>query len=367
VKQNADLAHPFPLGSILVMALILRIAAVCLTLPIAHVNLADYVQIHDGRDYVAYARALDTSTLRQAHHWVTVRFPGFPVAVYFLGLIMGKSWGLAALILNIGGALFAIYLFDKIFKHRWATLYFSIFPPSWFLFSSINATEGFFLFVNLLGIYLIWNRARPCAGYLILGISALVRPFAAFVIAALLISELLRGERLKRLTYAILAALPMLIWLSFCRLYYGSFFHNVDEYSQIWNRQVFDLPFRALIRSSIHSRDIPKLALVWGTVAFGILAALLAFRNWLDERTSLKWTTLASWQILSLLFYCSLASSNPFTSIDRYILTALPAQMFSVSDLIPKKRGIFYIAAILTLLIVLHWNKNHFARLAGTL
>ena len=363
-KKEAAQAQ-FSLGQILVMALLLRVAGIVLTLQIAQVSLPYYLEIHDGRDYIAFARALDNSTLRQSRQWVNVRFPGFPLAVYVLGLILGKAWGMAALVLNIGGALAAIYLFDRIFQNRWATLWFSIFPPSWFLFTSLNATEGFFLFANLWGIYLIWNRKRIHLGYVILGISALVRPFAVFVIAAFLLGDFLRKRSWRVTLPALLCSLPMLLWFGFCRIYYGSFFHNVNQYADIWDYRVFDWPFKALILHSLENPRILKLCLVWGTVLFSVVAAFHAVRNWLHEIRSDKWFVLAFWQIFSCLFYFSLSSSNPFTSIDRYILTALPAQIASLGSWIPKRKIFFYIIAIPTMMIVVYWNRNHFLQLAA--
>lgn len=365
LEKKEDARAPFSLAQILVMALILRVAGIVLTLQIAQVRLPDYLEIHDGRDYIAFAAALDHSTLRQSRQWVNVRFPGFPLAVYLLGLILGKAWGVAALVLNIGGALAAIYLFDRIFHNRWATLWFSIFPPSWFLFSSLNATEGFFLFLNLWGISLIWNNKRPHLGYVILGISALVRPFAIFAIAAILLGEFLRSRSWRIFLPAFLCSVPMFLWLGFCRIYYGSIFHNVNQYADIWGYQVFDWPFKALILHSLENPRILKLCLVWGTVLFSLVATFHALRNWLHERGSDKWFVLAFWQIFSCLFYFSLSSANPFTSIDRYILTALPAQIASLESLIPKRKIFFYVVAIFTLMIVAYWNRNHFVQLAA--
>jgi len=365
LEKKEEHRRPFSLGRVLVMALILRVAGIALTLQIAGVSLPEYLEIHDGRDYIAFAAAMDTATLRQSRQWVNVRFPGFPLAVYFLGLILGKAWGLAALLLNIGGALAAIYLFDRIFHNRWATLWFSIFPPSWFLFSSLNATEGFFLFVNLWGISLIWNNKRPHLGCVILGISALVRPFAVFAIAAILLGEFLQTRSWRIFLSAFLCSVPMLLWLGFCRIYYGAIFHNVNQYSDIWGNQVFDWPFRALVFHSLKNPRILKLCLVWGTVLFSLAAAFLALRKWFHDKRSDTWFVLAFWQIFSCLFYFSLGSANPFTSIDRYILTALPAQIASLESLAPRRKIFFYIVAILTLMIVVYWNRNHFVHLAA--
>ena len=364
-EEQHERCEPFPLGYILAVALFLRITAILITLQASGVGLDDYLQIHDGRDYIAFAQALDEGSLDGSRQWVRVRFPGFPIMVYLLGLVLGKSWGIAGLFCNLAGAVLAVCLFDKIFKNRWATLYFSIFTPSWFLFSSINGTEGFFLFVNLLGLYLAWDREKPIPGYLVLGLSALVRPFAVFVILALLVSRP-KGKNLPRtILHALFAGAPMLLWLVFCRLYYGSFLHNVSQYADIWEHRVLDWPFFALVRHSLKNPRVLKLGLVWGTVAFSLMAMVSALKRWIADRSSQFWQTLAWWQVFSCIFYFSLASSNPFTSIDRYILTALPAQVFSLYHLIPKKKWPFFILAFLTLLVFMYWNRNHFAQLAS--
>jgi|GEM_PF-5971793 len=365
VTQKSEQGFYFPLLHILVFALVLRVIGILLTLQVSGASFAEYLDIHDGRDYIAFARALDSGSLKDARQWVVVRFPGFPFAVYVFGLILGKAWGMAALVLNIGGALLAIFFFDRIFRNRKATLYFSIFTPSWFLFSSINATEGFFLFLNLLGLYLIWNKNKHALGYLVLGLSALVRPFGVFVIAALIIWGLVRKKKSEYFIYALISGLPMLCWLCFCRIYYGSFFHNVSQYSDIWEHRMLGLPFKALLVNSIRNPRILKLCLVWGTVIFSIMATVFSGRYLLKNPVSEKWGVVFLWQFFSCMFYFSLSSSNPFISLDRYILTALPAQLISVSGIFPKRRFFFFVAAVLTLFIFLYWNRNHFIRLAA--
>lgn len=52
-KKEAAQAQ-FSLGQILVMALLLRVAGIVLTLQIAQVSLPYYLEIHDGRDYIAF-------------------------------------------------------------------------------------------------------------------------------------------------------------------------------------------------------------------------------------------------------------------------------------------------------------------------
>ena len=164
---------------------------------------------------------------------------------------------------------------------------------------------------------------------------------------------------------ALVCSAPMLLWLGYCRIYYGSFFHNVNQYADIWGNEVLDAPFKALIVHSLKNPRVLKLCLVWGTVLFCLAATFCALGRWLRERTSEKWFVVAFWQIFSCLFYFSLSSANPFTSIDRYVLTALPAQMISLESWIPKRKIFFYIVAILTLMIVAYWNRNHFIQLAA--
>lgn len=351
---------------IAVLAIAVRLAVIVATAIYTGWSLTDIANLHDGPSYLRVAGGMLDPTAVVAHLDRRV-FIGYPALIAGAGLAhvplpiaaLAISWIASAVVAVTAAQLFA----DR--RIGWALIFF---PPSFLIFSSLAMSEATMLALVGVGLYLIMRREWYAAGALALGLAGLIRPVACFaVIAALAVighrwllerrevrrihtiqpefetkmgREQLRAGILVSLIAGTVVAAGFLV-LHFWR---GDALEGVKIYASsedTFAGQVLSWPFASLIMTPLKT-PVPlwKVGYVWSYVLFVVVGCILAGRRMWSLRHSEAFdlSLLAGvWLFGNTIFVLCTGSVWGFHYFDRHILAAIPALLWTYSDLYPRR------------------------------
>jgi Gpi18-like mannosyltransferase len=329
-----------------------RLIIILLTIVLFSVSLIQYTNLHDGKEYKNYAKAIAEFNVQNLPSDTTRLYPGYPLIINLISEPLGFS--LSSILVTIIFSIASVFLFYKITNHKWLSLYFSIFTPSWLLFSSLAMSEGLFVFLSLLAIYL-FSKSRFAFSFLALGFNTIVRPVGILLfLPMLLIMILEKRNRWIILSSIIIYLLFPLFWLISSQIVWGNMGQNIIKYIEL----DFSLPFASLISGTLsHNVSIMKKILVWGNILLGVVALIILIHKYLGKQDSFI-LLMTLWLGISLLFYLSLSSRWTFSCLDRFMVTCLFPIFIGLERFFPKNKWVFLIILVLSIGICLYWNHN---------
>ncbi len=336
-------------------SLLPRIAIILLTMILFSTGLNQYTNLHDGKEYKIYAKAISKLNLRTVPSETTRLYPGYPLIIALFSKPLGFI--LSSTLITLICSVISVLLFYEITHHKWLSFYFSIFTPSWLLFSSLAMSEALFICLCLLSLY-YFIKSKFTVSFLILSFATIVRPVGILLFLPMLFILIFEKHNSKKvITSIILYVIFPILWLVISRLVWGKFGQNITKYFEL----DFSLPFVSLIRESF-SKDVSvmKKLLVWGNIFLGCVALIVLIHKYLGKKESFI-LLMILWLGISLLFYLTLSSRWTFSCIDRFMISCLFPIFVGLERFFPKNKWIFLIVLILSVSICLYWNHNMLA------
>ncbi|MCD6384198.1 hypothetical protein J7M23_00320 [Candidatus Sumerlaeota bacterium] len=325
-----------------------------------------YVQLHDGQEYLIYARYLSTMQIANLPEAITRLGVGYPLLIVVFKTLLGMN--IASLFVNVLGTVITVLLFYRIFQERTLAFYFIFFTPSWFHYSTHAMSEGIFVGVSMLALY-FWIKQKSLPAGLVLGFAFLIRPVALWLILPILIINLIQRKWQSALLFALGTLLIPGCWIFVSLSVWHSLIKNIaTHFHRVQN--YYSPPFWVFLTSTFspHYSFFKKLYF-WLNYFISIYALIALYRG----RASLINLLFFWWLILSLVFYTGVSSPWAFECFDRYILSCLPALIVGLKRLFPRNRWGVLMIAFLSFAISLYWDhnliaiwtrQNHFINLA---
>ncbi len=340
------------------VAVFLRIAVFMTMTSVYGFTVQDFAEWQDGKSYLWMAQTFAGSPpafLREYDHRV---FPGFPAIlalVYAVGLPL--TWTALAINWLCSGlaAVFAAKLFDDR-RIGWvlATL-----TPQYILNGSMAMTESLMMALMLGGLVLA-HRNKTWAGGLAAGLGGLVRPMIAFSVFGQIVSDLRSGRVRRGLLYGASAAGMVGVGLLVLQYKTGDVLRAAQvqaNHKWAYGGQVFDWPFRSLIRTAIDRRAIEQMTYSLEQVVYFLapvpivlLGCVLLYMQW--RRVGFKRDPMlalcAPWLWANTLFAACIGTSWALSQFQRFLLVALPPLAWAYRAWLPRRPAVWLMCAILS-------------------
>lgn len=310
-------------------AVLIRAAVLLGAMAWGDLSLDRLAEARDGASYLRFAAALqDADGFASLASYDRRVFPGYPAVLSATGLYavplaaMIVNWAMAA-----GVAALSYRLFDDA-RVGWAM---AVLTPSYVMYSTVIMTEPLMLLLAL-GALHAGRRDRPLPAGALLGLAALVRPFALPIGLAYLAEH---RQRLRRIVIASVAAtLVIAAGAAALVLWSGSIASGVRVYAAepraYGGTRMFDWPFASLLRLSFDAAVAPwKIAYVWLHVAAAFGALVLLMRK--TDRS----LPLVVWHASNLLIVLCVGGVWGFHELHRLLVPSLPPIMWAYRRLLP--------------------------------
>ena len=340
------------LVGIALLALLLRAMCVAVVMRQTGLDLVDLLHIGDGKSYLAYAHFIvgDVSSLSAYDSRV---FPGLP-AILALLMRLGLGQVAASFLVIATSAAVVTVAAAKLFKDARLGWLLACVPPIFLICSADLGNETPMLALALLGVLLAQRKtlAAVIGGGVLLGLAGVVRPMAAFVVAALLV-WMIQQKRWR--DGAIVAGVSLLVVaaaLGFVQWLLGDALAGVKVYAEdkrAYGGELFTWPGKSLLLTPRNS-DVGtfKLLYVWAHVALLAMSlGLLAWR-WVRTREGLATFALVLF-VLNTLFLLTVGDRWGFQILPRLTLPALPAMLFAFTAFYNRPGRRVFIGAVAVL------------------
>jgi hypothetical protein len=258
--------------------------------------------------------------------------PGYPVVIALFSLVMNPL--VAMLVANVALSALAVVMFYVLVSRFklvhdpfLSSLLFLFFPPRWFLYRSVGASEPLFILLSLFMIYYL-KEDDPGKATLF-GVAATLTRIWGVLIFFVLIGTWLWNKKLTVKRFALAMAIPasLLALFSFYAYSVGNFFAYVAVNQNLLNTPLLLIPTTAVLAQSSSA-----FAAEWYVVLFFLYSLGIVK---LYEKRLRELFLYALVMFLPLLFVLH-------QDISRYLLPIAPfALIIGFDELIPKKRVYF--------------------------
>ena len=264
--------------------------------------------------------------------YFAAHLPGYPSVIWLFSLVTAPLTAMVVANLVISaGTVVTFYVFTARFKLVHdpfsSSLLFLFFPPRWFLYRSVGASEPLFMLVSLLMLYALKKDAPGKAT--LCGVAASLTRIWGVLSFVVLIGSWLWNKKLtpKRVVLALAVPASLLLLFAFYAYSLGNFF----AYFAV-NAGLLQIPLLLIPASSVLPQSSSAFAGEWYVVLF-FLYGLGIVR--LYEKRFRELFLYALVMFLPLLFVFH-------EDISRYLLPIAPfALIIGFDELIPKKRVYF--------------------------
>jgi hypothetical protein len=313
-----------------------------------HVPFQTYVNAADGLSYQHYAQTIlgDRSQLTA---YDTRVFPGYPLLIAVCHEMTRLAIAQAALAITWTCAALAAVLSAILFQDRrvgWAMV---MLIPHWPINSSLAMSEAGMLAFALAGLVFGFREYAAAAGGA-LGFAVLLRPAAAFPLAAFLIVRWLTDQRRQAIVTALVSAIVVGAGLLFVKSLTGDALHSVKVYSDspsAYAGPIFTWPFEALIETPIRAHaSLPRVVYIWAHVILVLTACAMLAAKWKSsglDRLAFMWLT------TNALFTLCIASGPfgwGFYHFPRFTIPATPALFWAIRRVLPSAAWVWIILLI---------------------
>ena len=353
------------LAAILLRVLLLVAAAI-----VFHKSFHSFTQVSDGPSYIAYARAMlgDRNILTDYDRRVFIGYPLVIAAVHLLGVpwdlaAMGSTW-IAAGIATVMAA-----IVTRSRRVGWAMVGLT---PHFLLYSSVAMNESLLLACCVGGLELALKGIEPDSrsikngwiclllGGLVLGFGGVVRPFACFAVAGFLVHAIRQRRWGAAVIVAVTAAAVVGAGALGLYLVTGDALQGIKVYRDnpgAYHGELYAWPFKSLIIHSLHG-NVPKAKLiyVWAYVLVNLAAVamltsrLLKTRNQKRERIDLFWM----WLTGNTTAILCIGSIWGFEAFHRFSSWALPAELFALLPILPRRIWTWSVVTVESFAIALY-------------
>ena len=272
-------------------------------------------------------------------------FPGLPILIYLFTLFV-KNYYLAGYLITILSFIGSYYLLYKITNSKLSFLPL-IFPPVLLNLASLIDTEFPFIFLLILGYFLI-KKHRLAWAFLIIGFSVWLRLVGVAVMAGIFIYFLIAKDVKKFFTYLPYFLAPVAILL----IYNVHFFGPGNPFYQLFTYETLH-PGRINIGVVQLGADLIR-AYRWGwyRILFSGFAYIALFAVlWLK---SIKTKSIEFWIITGIYFFTLTVNLVPFLeNLGRYLAPAIPLFWLLVHKRFRGERWIYFFLPISLIVVLL--------------
>lgn len=266
-------------------------------------------------NYVDYARMLPGS-VSQISFFDSRLFPGLPILIYIFSFFVRNFYlaGYLVIVLSFIGSYFLLY---KITSSRLSFLPL-VFPPILFNLASLIDTEFPFIFLLILGYFLI-KKEKLSWAFLVIGISIWFRLAGVAVMFGVFMYFLIAKDVKKFITYLPYFLVPVILLI----IYNVHFFGAGNPFYQLFTYETLH-PGKISVGVIQLAQDLVR-AFRWGwyRILFsGLLYILLFAVLWLK---SVKIKSLTFWIITGIYFFTLVINLVPFLeNLGRYLAPTIP-------------------------------------------
>ncbi len=294
---------------------------------------------YDGPLYVIVSKTFyaPTSPLYSAYslpaQYYAAHFPGYPVVIWLLSLALSPFVAMLVANLIISAAAVVVFYFlvarFKLVHDPFSSaLLFLFFPPRWFLYRSVGASEPLFILLTLLMLYFLKKDESTKATFL--GVFATLTRIWGIITFPVFIGVWLWNKKLTLRRFVLALAIPasLLLLFSFFAYSLGDFF----AYFTV-NQALLNIPLLT----------IPSHAIMGGSSAFGAELYVILFFIYSIGIVQLYQKGYRELFLYALLMFVPVLFVL-HEDISRYLLPIAPfALIIGFDALVPKKRLHFLI------------------------
>jgi len=294
-------------------------------------------------NYVGYAQILPGS-VGKISFFDSRLFPGLPILIYLVKFFTGNYYlaGYFITFLSLVGSYFLLY---KITKSKLSFLPL-VFPPIMLNLASLIDTEFPFIFLIILGYYLLKNKKLPLA-FLIIGVSVWFRLAGVALMLGVFMYFLLNKEIKKIFVYLPYFLIPFVLLLIYNVHFFGpkNLFYQLFTYEELH-------PGRISIGIIQLGEDVVRaFRWHWFRIFFSGLFYIVFFAfAWIK---SIKIKSLEFWLITGIYIFTLIVNLIPFLeNLGRYLAPTVPLFWIIFYDKFKDKKWV-YLLLPTSLLIVL--------------
>lgn len=301
-------------------------------------TLADFARLRDGGSYLRYAETLSGGDMTSLDLWTRRVFPGLPMLLNAASLL-GVPIALAGLLMSWGAAGATSVLGALVFRDLRIGWTLAVFTPSYLLYSSVVMTEPTCLAFSLAGLYLVL-RGRAVASGLAFGVAGLVRPIAALVLLGYMAYAAVHRQWTRLAACGAVSLFVVLAGYAYVGYRTGTFGESFVAYQRYAHGQLWTWPFETLILTPFRL-PIPvwKTVYNWLTAAMVLAGLTLTVREcrstgWRASENPGLWAAVWLWGTSVYVF--ALSPGWAFDEFHRYVLTALPPNVYFLRHMLPS-------------------------------
>jgi hypothetical protein len=266
-------------------------------------------------NYVGYARTLPLS-VNTISFFDSRLFPGLPILIYVFG-VLTRNLYVAGYLITLFAFTGSYYLLYKITGSRLSVLPL-VFPPILLNLASLIDTEFPFIFLTLLGYYLIKHKKYSWA-FCIFGLSIWFRLAGAALLAGIFIYFLVSKKLMKFFIYLPYFLIPVILLLVYNAHFFGSgnMFYQLSTYEALH-------PGRISIGIIQLGSDLIRAARWhwYRILASGLCYIILFTVLWIK---SINIKSLEFWLITGLYLFTLIINLVPFLeNLGRYLAPSIP-------------------------------------------
>jgi hypothetical protein len=295
---------------------------------------------YDGPLYVVVSKTFyaPASPLYSAYflpaQYHAAHLPGYPVVIWLFSLALSPF--VAMLVANLiisAAAVVVFYFFIARFKLVHdpfsSALLFLFFPPRWFLYRSVGASEPLFILLTLMMLYFL--KKDESTKSTLLGAFATLTRIWGLITFPVLIAVWLWNKKLTVRRFALALAIPasLLLLFSFYAYSLGNFFAYFDVNQALLNIPLLTIPTRAVMGESSSAFGAELYVILFFIYSIGIVQ--------LYQKGYRELFLYALFMFVPVLFVLH-------EDISRYLLPIAPfALIIGFDALVPKRRIYFLI------------------------
>jgi len=295
---------------------------------------------YDGPLYVVVSKTFYASnasiyqTIGLPATYYAAHLPGYPAAIWLLSLVTAPLTAMLVANLIISAASVVVFYtlvtrFKLVHDPFSSALLFLFFPPRWFLYRSVGASEPLFVLLSLL---MVWALKKDAPGKATLcGVAASLTRIWGVLSFFVLIGSWLWNKKLTPTRAVLALAIPASLLLLFT--FYAYSLGNFFAFFAV-NAGLLQAPLLLIPTTAVLPEPSAAFAAEWYVVLF-FLYGLGIVR--LYEKRFRELFLYALFMFLPLLFVLH-------QDISRYLLPIAPfALIVGFDDIVPKKRIHFLI------------------------
>ena len=289
-------------------------------------------------NYVGYA-------MGQVNFFDSRLFPGLPLLIKFLTIFTGNFYlaGYIIIFLSFVGSYFLLY---KMTGSKLSVLSL-IFPPILFNLITLIDTEFPFIFLTLLGVYLIKNKKLALA-FLVFGVSVWFRLSGVALLAGVFMYFMINKNLKKFFVYLPYFLIPIILFLIYNAHFYGpkNLFYQLSTYEALHLGRI-SIGVVQLGEDLIRAVRWHWYRIFISGLFYVIFFAALWFK-------SIKIKSLEFWMITMFYVFTLIINLVPFLeNLGRYLAPTVPLFWLIYFKYFKSKNWLYFLLPISALVVLI--------------